>query len=278
MKRSLRKCLLDGGGEDRDELLPYIAMGYRMSRQKALGYNPYFLMFGRDPIFQSRLQHLQNGELNLNVTEGQLQIFLNERGQAFKRVMPLAMRNLAIAQQRDKERYRLVRGGGWDRPKATFMPGDYVMLKQQTDSTLDAPARPHILRVVEIKQSGVALLEGSDAARIEEQQKNIAHCPLPILDTKLYPERFYRGPSLHCRVCGRRNRATKMVLCDACNHGYHIWCLDEPLLRVPEEAWKCPRHSGMVHTQLITGMGDILYHEPLDHNKVGEIPLRSFTL
>ena len=74
------------------------------------------------------------------------------------------------------------------------MPGDYVMLKQQTDSTLDALARPHIRRVVEIKQSGVALLEGSDAARVEEQQKNIAYCPLPILDTKLYPERFYRGP------------------------------------------------------------------------------------
>ena len=43
MKRSLRKCLLDGGGKDWDELLPYIAMGYRMSRQKALGYSPYFL-------------------------------------------------------------------------------------------------------------------------------------------------------------------------------------------------------------------------------------------
>ena len=66
------------------------------------------------------------------------------------------------------------------------------MLKQQTDSTLDAPARPHVLRVVEIKKSGVALLEGSDADRIEEQQKNIAHYLLPILDTKLYAERFYR--------------------------------------------------------------------------------------
>ena len=141
-----------------------------------------------------------------------------------------------------------------------------------------ALARPHVLQVVEIKKSGVALLEGSDAARIEEQQKNIAHCPLPILNTKLYLERFYRGPSLYCRVCGRRNRATKMVLCDACNHGYHIWCLDEPLLRVPEEAWKTSRHSGMVHTQLITGIGEVLCHEPFNHNKVGEIPLRSFTL
>ena len=59
----------------------------------------------------------------------------NTRGEAFKRVMPLAMRNLAIAQQRDKERHRLVRGGGWDRPKATFQPGDYVMIKEVTKNT-----------------------------------------------------------------------------------------------------------------------------------------------
>ena len=53
--------------------------------------------------------------------------------------MPLAMRNLAIAQQRDVERYRHVRGGGWDRPKSTFIPGDYVMLKQETKHTLEPP-------------------------------------------------------------------------------------------------------------------------------------------
>ena len=40
MKRALRKCLCDGGGEQWDELLPYIAMGYRMSKQKSVGYNP----------------------------------------------------------------------------------------------------------------------------------------------------------------------------------------------------------------------------------------------
>ena len=258
MKRALRKCLLDGGGVDWDELLPYIAMGYRMTKQKAVGYSPYFLMFGRDPIFQSRLQHLQEAELDPYTTQEQLQIFLDQRGQAFKRVMPLAMRNLAIAQQRDKERYRLVRGGGWDRPKASFNPGDYVMLKQKTDNTLGAPARPHVLRVVEIKASGVALLEGSDAARIEEQQKNIAHCPLPILDGNMYPERFYRGPSLHCRVCGTRRRATKMVICDTCNHGYHLWCLDVPLLRVPDEVWQCPRHTGMITPILLLPFRDIL--------------------
>ena len=113
----------------------------------------------------------------------------------------------------------------------------------------------------------MAVLEGSDAARIEEQIKNIAHCPLPILDTKVYPERFYRGPSLHCRVCGRRNIGAKMMTCDICNHGYHIWCLDEPMLSVHDGEWRCPRHSGNPHTLHWPGVGDILIiAEP--HNRV----------
>ena len=86
-----------------------------MSKKKAVYYPPYFLIFGRDPIFQSRLQQSQDEVLDLETSEAELCAFLDRRGQMFKRVMPLAMRNIAIAQQRDIERYRRVRGGGWDR-------------------------------------------------------------------------------------------------------------------------------------------------------------------
>ena len=79
-------------------------------------------MFGRDSIFQSRHQPECEEELDPNLPAARLQVFLNERGQLYRKVMPLAIRNLAIAQQRDKERYRLVKGGGWDRPKLTFKP------------------------------------------------------------------------------------------------------------------------------------------------------------
>ena len=108
-------------------MLPYIAMGYKMSKQKAVGYSPYFLMFGRDPIFTSRHQPFH--ELPADPSDEEMRVFLDHRGQTFKRVMPLAMRNLAIAHQRDVERYRHVRAGVWDRPKTTFAPGDYVLLK-----------------------------------------------------------------------------------------------------------------------------------------------------
>ena len=142
------------------------------------------------------------------------------------------------------ERYRLVRGGGWDRPKASFKPGDYVMIRQQKKGTLDAISRPHVLRVVEVTAKGVIVMEGSDSTRREEQAKNVDHCPLPILDTRLYPGRYFRAPTKQCRACGSRRRGSKMVLCDKCQDGFNIWCLDRPLLRVPTGSWRCNRHKG----------------------------------
>ena len=65
--------------------------------------------------------------------------------------------------------------------------------KSKSKHTLDVLARPHILRVVEVRDSGVAVLEESVAARIEEQVKILAHNPLPILNANAYLERFQRN-------------------------------------------------------------------------------------
>ena len=54
-------------------------------------------------------------------TEGpqKLKLQLAYRGAILQNVMPLAMRNMAIAQQRDEERFRLVRSGGYDTTQDT---------------------------------------------------------------------------------------------------------------------------------------------------------------
>ena len=46
-----------------------------------------------------------------------------------------------------------------------------------------------------------------------------------------------------------------MMTCDVCNHGYHIWCLDEPMLTVHDGEWKCPRHSGNPQPYIGQGLG-----------------------
>jgi hypothetical protein len=43
-----------------------------------------------------------------------------------------------------------------------------------------------------------------------------------------------------CQVCTGRDDEETMLLCDLCNHGYHIDCLEPALARVPRGPWLCP--------------------------------------
>uniref|UniRef100_A0A9J8A1U7 Bromodomain adjacent to zinc finger domain protein 1A n=1 Tax=Cyprinus carpio carpio TaxID=630221 RepID=A0A9J8A1U7_CYPCA len=43
-----------------------------------------------------------------------------------------------------------------------------------------------------------------------------------------------------CKVCRRKGDAENMLLCDACDRGYHIFCVRPKLKTVPSEDWFCP--------------------------------------
>jgi histone demethylase JARID1 len=43
-----------------------------------------------------------------------------------------------------------------------------------------------------------------------------------------------------CEICLRGDNGTAMLLCDDCNRGYHMYCLDPPLTVVPKSQWYCP--------------------------------------
>jgi hypothetical protein len=42
-----------------------------------------------------------------------------------------------------------------------------------------------------------------------------------------------------CRMCGKDNDHSKLLLCEMCNAEYHIYCLDPPLDRVPDGDFYC---------------------------------------
>jgi hypothetical protein len=46
--------------------------------------------------------------------------------------------------------------------------------------------------------------------------------------------------SLSLQVCGECDREDRMLLCDGCDLGYHLECLDPPMDTVPLEEWFCP--------------------------------------
>ena len=65
LKQSLRRCLLDQSwGVPWGDILPYVAMGYRVSKQRSTGVSPYFLLYGRQPLFPSTIQHLDETEID----------------------------------------------------------------------------------------------------------------------------------------------------------------------------------------------------------------------
>lgn len=53
--------------------------------------------------------------------------------------------------------------------------------------------------------------------------------------------------TLMCELCGGGQHEEAMILCDACDRGCHLFCLNPPLASVPEGAWTCPLCVGEVH-------------------------------
>merc|ERR1712106_727378 len=43
-----------------------------------------------------------------------------------------------------------------------------------------------------------------------------------------------------CRICRKKTDSDKMLLCDACDRGHHIYCLKPKLKSIPTGDWFCP--------------------------------------
>ncbi|XP_008048792.1 PHD and RING finger domain-containing protein 1 isoform X2 [Carlito syrichta] len=60
---------------------------------------------------------------------------------------------------------------------------------------------------------------------------------IPLENTKACQEEE-EDPTF-CEVCGRSDREDRLLLCDGCDAGYHMECLDPPLQEVPVDEWFC---------------------------------------
>lgn len=47
--------------------------------------------------------------------------------------------------------------------------------------------------------------------------------------------------TLMCELCNGGHHEEKIILCDSCDKGYHMFCLSPPLVDVPNGEWNCPR-------------------------------------
>eukprot|EP00245_Coleochaete_scutata_P000411 TRINITY_DN1051_c1_g1_i1.p1 TRINITY_DN1051_c1_g1~~TRINITY_DN1051_c1_g1_i1.p1 ORF type:complete len:1227 (+),score=252.29 TRINITY_DN1051_c1_g1_i1:430-3681(+) len=247
VKRGLRKYgLVEGRTTNWDLQLPWLAMGYRFSRQASLAsFSPYFLLFGVHPHLPGTIRREAEQVLADRLDDPEMWIaVVEQRADLMRRAMPMAFENLKIAQHRDTLRYATIRGGGYRPRVRRFQPGDYVYLQQTAGRTLDVTAGRVVLRVKALKPSGVLLLEGRDGGEWEDHARNCAPCHLPDIEGTVDPSLRIAPASLRCMACGETTQGGQMVLCDRCQRGWHTFCLRPPLEEIPAGSWTCPRCTG----------------------------------
>jgi len=87
-KKGLRKICLTTNKEDWDLALPYLAMGYRMSKHASLShFSPYFLLFGRHLVPPSSIASQVELVVDLDSPSTWATV-ISQRAALFQRVMP----------------------------------------------------------------------------------------------------------------------------------------------------------------------------------------------
>ncbi len=128
MQKGLWKICLTKNKEDWDLAFPYIAIGYKMSKHASLShFSPYFLFFGRRPILPSSIVAQMEQVVDLDSPATWVRVIV-KRATLYKRVMPMAMENLSIAQHQDTLRYAYTRGDSYKLKVKQFDVGDFVYL------------------------------------------------------------------------------------------------------------------------------------------------------
>lgn len=61
--------------------------------------------------------------------------------------------------------------------------------------------------------------------------------PLPTAPLNRIPNNIN---TLVCEACSGGYHEDKIVLCDRCDRGFHMFCLIPPLTQLPEGDWVCP--------------------------------------
>jgi transposase InsO family protein len=251
VKMALAKCVLDEGTVLHwDEQLQWIALGYRSSKQKASGFSPYSLMYGCEPCVPPAVKDRYRPGLALSFDtpehQQQAAVYILMRAELLQRNCTVAMHNLQSAQHRDTLRYRQVRSGLYRPSLFKFNVGDYVYVRRQNASnTLMSEARPGIFRCLEVRDSGVLVLQGKCGSTMEVNQQNCAPCMLMNIDGRFDHSLRVPGADEHCVVCESADDEAIMLMCDGCGKGYHTYCLMPPLSHVPDvEVWVCPQCEG----------------------------------
>ena len=85
------------------------------------------------------------------------------------------------------------------------------------------PLRDEILRVVEVRPSGVLLLENQGGRSFTRHVEQCVPCNLSNVEGTVHPDLIKPSWKFPCSICGDHKQGAKMLLCDGCNLGFHTF-------------------------------------------------------
>ena len=158
---------------------------------------------------------------------------------------PQIVENLRLAHERNAARFRAVRSGLYVPKVYHFRPGDHVFVLHHEDTipggAFGIRARNEVLKVTRVNPSGTLDLVNQAGVKFTRHVEQCAPCAIPNIDGTVHAH-LHKPSAMHpCTHCGDHRQADVMLLCDACNAGWHIHCLPVPLAAVPDDPiWICP--------------------------------------
>jgi hypothetical protein len=240
-KRALSKlCAQQGSQLDWDLQLPWVMLGYNASPQKATGFSPYQLMHAVTPTVPPAVRDRLQQPIDFDDPETAAADFV-ARAQLVKERAVMAGDNLRIAQHRDTLRYARLRSGSYVPQLRRYLAGDYVWVKRKDKQGLDIAAKQVILRVSEVRPSGVLILQGRCGTLRAVHASQCAPCHLPDIDPQIDWSLSKPPAAAVCERCGGDDseQQGKLIFCDNCNGGWHLGCHQPRLNRTPSGTWVC---------------------------------------
>lgn len=251
LKAALRKMIFTTRTSNKwDAYLPRIALAFNCSKQASTLHVPYYIVYARMPLLPPEIRDLFGGHLPASPSADasaaeierhavHLARCLTERALAVEKASIMAWNNQHIAQYRDTLRYAKVRGGSYVPAIRVFRVGQFVYRRRQATASLQPDAHEAVLKVLQVKPSGILRLQGHCGMEIEDHENNCSPCFLTNLYTEVDVSLARPPVTYPCQVCKSSQKEEVMLLCDHCNHGYHTFCLSPPILTVPAGDWFC---------------------------------------
>ncbi|KAK3245464.1 hypothetical protein CYMTET_44970 [Cymbomonas tetramitiformis] len=204
-------------------------LGYNATSQESTRLSPYELVYAQRPTLPPATKERISEPLDSCMDAEAVAASYLERAEYVKRAAIMAGNDIAIAQHRQTERYAQVRSGKYLPKQFNFKIGDFVFLKRSVNHGLQLHTREPILQIVELHDDGIALLRGRCGSTCKMHGSQIAVCHLTDIDPTI-TYNLGDHEDARCQVCQKANRPASILLCDDCNQGYHLSCLQPKLL------------------------------------------------